>query len=238
MGSLKSLNNKIGERLVIIEEVLGIKPGKMADIGGCSRATYYRYRKSESEPTISFLNNILKKETGINAKWLLTGRGSVLNTNGNSNSDCPRELQEKQNEFVPLPLYSMETENGGEGKLNIGQWNDSPHTLPLSKMFVEEVINLNAEQLFVLSVKCNSMSPEITSGSLVLVDRAKTDITVDGIFVVQFDEIIRLKLVQRLPENRVRLTTLNKKFDPIEITLDQHEHFKVLGRVVWVGTPY
>jgi len=167
----------------------------------------------------------------INAKWLLTGMGGALNTDD--------EPLKKQNiEFSKLPLYDMERENDNEGKLTIDQWNDPSHTLPLGNTFLEEIAEVDTDDLFALSVACNSMSPEITSDSLVIVDRKKTDVTVDGIFVVRFDHIIRLKLIQRLPENKVRLSTLNKKYDPIEINMNQYENFQVMGRIVWVGTPY
>lgn len=238
MNNIKNYKKIIGDRLATLEEILGLKPKKMADIGGCSRATYYRYRKGESEPTMSFLNNILKNETKINAKWLLTGTGAVLNTENNSDPVYEKKLDPEQIKFLNIPLFSMANGNGNEGKLPIDQWNNPSQTLPLCNMFIKEIVKEKTEKLFALSVKCNSMSPEIISGSLVLADRSKTDITVDGIFVIHFDGVIRLKLAQRLPDNRVKLTTLNKKFDPIEIKLDQHKNFKVLGRIVWVGTPY
>jgi len=62
MNEPKEFDIIIGERLQTLEEFLGLKPKEMANIGGCSRATYYRYRKGESEPTISFLYKILKNE--------------------------------------------------------------------------------------------------------------------------------------------------------------------------------
>ncbi|WP_350354260.1 S24 family peptidase [Aliifodinibius salipaludis] len=55
--------------------------------------------------------------------------------------------------------------------------------------------------------------------------------------MIRFDDVVRMKLLQKLPDNHLLLTTINKKYHPVEINEDSVDQIKVLGRIVWVGTP-
>jgi transcriptional regulator with XRE-family HTH domain len=238
MGKTTKKNVIISNRLKKIEELLGLNPSEMAEIGGCSQATYYRYRKGESIPDSVFLNNIIRNEKNIRAEWLLVGTGPILSTDNNSENNETNESGTDQLEFVNLPLYQMRPKEGdSEGKLSLKQWENPSYSLPLCNIFLDGILQEPSDQLFAMRVGCDSMSPEIRPESLVLVNSGKTNISSDGIFVIRFDDVVRMKLLQRLPDNRLLLTTINKKYDPVEINEDSVDHFKVLGRIVWVGTP-
>jgi len=192
----------VSERLKKIEEILDILPSQMAKKGCCSQATYYRYRKGESVPDINFLNNILKNENIINPEWLLTGRGSILNDNVNPTEFPKKSQQEDQIKFVNLPLYDMRpAQSDEEGKLPMEQWSNPSKSLPLCNIFVDHIVGAKKNQLFAMRVHCDSMSPDIKPDSLVLVDKTESQLSIDGIFVIRFDDVIRMKLIQRLPNN-------------------------------------
>lgn len=234
---MSSEKNKISSRrLQTIEEIIGLTPSEMAKIGGCSRSTYYRYRSGESVPDLVFINNILKNENRINAEWLLRGEGPILVDKGDGVQE--ESADSEQITFVNLPLYEMEPESRDtEGKLSLEEWENPSRSLPLCNMFLEGIVGENPEELFAMKVACNSMSPEIKPGSLVLVDRDEVDPSVDGIFVIRFDELLRMKLLQRLPNNRLQLSTLSDKYQPVEISLGETDNFEIMGRIQWVGTP-
>lgn len=239
MGDIGEKNVIISKRLKKIEELLGLSPTKMAKIGGCSQATYYRYRKGESVPDSIFLNNLIKNEKKINAEWLLIGSGPILaNENQEINGETGK-IVSTQLEFVNLPLYEMEPQkNDSEGQLALKDLKNPSYSLPLCNVFLDGILNEPKDQLFAMKINCDSMSPDIKPDSLVLVNQKKKNITYDGIFIVRFGNVIRMKLIQKLPNNRLHLTTVNKKYDPVEIDLDEVEDFQVLGRIVWVGTPF
>jgi len=221
------------ERLKELENVLGCSPEEMAKMGECSRATYYRYRNGKSVPDLLFLNNILKNEKKVNTEWLLKGeepilKGSRDNGYNTSSADPIR--------FLNLPLHKMApSEKGGEGKLEMQQLENPSYTLPLCNTFVEDVINPDSKQLMAVIVQCDSMSPDIKPGSLIVVNTEKKDPSNDGIFMVRFDDEIRMKLIQRLPSQKLLLSTINDKFKSIQLDLGE-ENFEIIGRIIWRGS--
>ena len=228
----------ISSRLKKIEEILGLSPLKMAKMGKISQATYYRYRRGVSVPDLKFLNNIINYDNSIRAEWLLRGRGPILNSDRGSGLLKDEPSKSDSVSFIHLPLYDMKTEHhDAEGKLHLNKWKNPKQTLPLCNKFIRDIIDTETDDLFALRIHCDSMAPEVKRGGLVLVDKGQTRMSMDGIFIVSFDKIIRMKLLQRLPNNRVHMSTINKKFDPIVIDLDDNDKFKNLGRIVWAGTP-
>ncbi|MFH5886196.1 XRE family transcriptional regulator [Halalkalibaculum sp. DA3122] len=220
------------KRLKKIEEVLGKTPIEMAKMGKCSRATYYRYRNGETNPDIGFLTELLKSENKINIEWLFSGVGPILNL------ELEKEQIDNIPDFTAVPLYFMKPrKNDSEGSLAADKWESPPSTLPLGNYFLESVFDTYPEEYIAIRVQCDSMAPEVKPGSLVLVNRREANPTIDGIFIVRIDDVIRMKLVQRLPNNKIKLTTMNDKFDPIFIDLDNETNFEILGRIIWIGSP-
>ncbi len=189
-------------------------------------------------PDSIFLNNILKNEKKINAEWLLIGSGPILSKEHPENED-DSTLSSSTLEFVNLPLYEMKSENGdSEGHLAFEDLKNPSYSLPLFNIFLDGILKEPKDQLFALRINCDSMSPDVKPNSLVLVNKQKKSISSDGIFIVRFGNVIRMKLIQKLPNNRLHLTTVNKKYDPVEVDLDEIADFEILGRIVWVGTPF
>lgn len=238
MDNLTKGDVTINNRLKKIEEVLGLNASEMAKMGGCSQSTYYRYRKGQSVPDSIFLNNIIKNENKINAEWLLIGSGPILSKKHSGNGNETVNSTSTNIEFVNFPLYEMKKEDSGEGKLAFSDLKNPSYILPLCNIFLDRILEEPNNQLIAIRINCDSMSPDIKPDSLVLVNKQKKNISSDGIFIVRFGNVIRMKLIQKLPDNRLHLSTVNKKYDPIEVNLDEIEDFEILGRIVWVGTPF
>ncbi|WP_445664328.1 XRE family transcriptional regulator [Fodinibius sp. AD559] len=220
------------KRLQELEQVLGLSPSEMAEMGECSQSTYYRYRKGESAPDLDFLNNILKNESNINTEWLLKGIHPILKKDSFKNNT----KNGNPISFLNLPYYSMSpSREGGEGYMPVEEWENPSHTIPFCSTFINTVVEPDTNNLLAINVKCDSMSPVITPGSLTIVNRDQTDPVGDGIFVVRFDDEIRMKLVQRLPSKRLQLSTINEKFNPIEVRLGEN-NFDIIGRIIWRGS--
>ncbi len=219
------------KRLKELEKVLGLKPPDLAKMGGCSQSTYYRYRKGESTPDLEFLNNILKSESNISAEWLLKGVHPILKNGTLNNNENGSPIK-----FLSLPFYTMSPkQEGGEGHLSLEEWENPSHTIPFCNTFIHTIIEPDSNNLLAINVKCDSMIPVIKPGSIILVDIDQTNPVGDGIFIVRFDDEIRMKLVQRLPSRRLQLSTINKKFNPFEVKLNE-ENFDIVGRIIWRGS--
>jgi len=212
---------------------LGLKPLEMASLGGCSRATYYRYRKGESSPTIEFLNGILSHEKKINAAWLFDGEGTMLkNVDGVGSNHKPSDNGSETN-FYDFPLYKMHSINGRDGQ----DGELLPESISFSRKFLSLLLDKNDYNgAFTMVVEDDCMMPEVKSGGVILVDNQQVKPYSDGIYVVRYDDFVRMKIVQPLPGNELMLTTLNKKYESITIKKDQ-DGFEILGRVVWSTNP-
>lgn len=240
MSSANSSKHNIVVRLKKLETVLGLKPAEMASLGGCSRATYYRYRNGESEPTLDFLKRILKHEKNISAEWLLDGKGSVLkNTNGEEKKNISTVYvdgdEEKLHHFPLLKMHS-DSKNGKATEASV----NSIESISFSKTFLNLLLfnngNVHYEDSFTMIAVDNCMMPEVKEGGIILVDRKQVTPHSDGIFVVRYDDFVRMKIIQPLPGQKLMLTTLDKKYEPIIVEKDQ-DGFEILGRIVWSVNP-
>ncbi len=230
--------NSFGNRLKTLESVLDLNPDAMAELGGCSRSTYYRYRSGKSVPDLNFIHNILKNETKISADWLFKGTGQVLKLPFKQNPNGTRVFIQNSGECViyPLPFLQMRSEGGGEGLLTTEDWRSPNAVFPVCDIMIDELIGAEEpEKMVVISIQCDSMAPEIGPGSLILVDANQSALTEDAIYMVHFDQVIRMKLVEKLPGNRIRLSTLNNKFQPVVLNEQETEQIRIVGRVVWTG---
>lgn len=223
----------LSQRLRELENILGLSSLEMAKMGGCSRSTYYRYKKGDSVPDLIFLMNILKNETDINTEWLLKGQYPVLKK-GESGAVARTD---KQIRFQKIPFLTINPASSKkEGSVPVHEWEDPSKSWPLWSKFVHTVIKSEPDNLLAIKVNCDSMSPVIIPESVVLVNKTEQDTAEDGIFALRFDDKIRMKLVQRLPSKRLHLSTINKKYNPVEVRLDD-DNFEIMGRIVWRGSP-
>ena len=80
----------------------------------------------------------------------------------------------------------------------------------------------------------DSMEGEFLDGDLVLVNDTLNDLSKDGIYVVCIDDKLYIKILQRIPGNKVQVLSKNTKYAPYTIDLNT-EYFKIIGNVIWSG---
>lgn len=56
----------------------------------------------------------------------------------------------------------------------------------------------------------------------------------DGTYVVSIDDKLYVKLLQRIPGNKVQVVSKNQEYSPFTVDLET-EHFKIIGKVIWSG---
>jgi len=221
----------ISSKLNHIEKVLSLSPKKMAQIGGCSQATYYRYRNGVSVPDIGFVKNLVSFDSTINSDWILKDEGPVFVSKHSS--------EESKKELVTVPILELNfNKEVSEGAISVEEWQKRGDDLSISRELVEYARAVDTHNIFALKVQCDSMYPDIKTGSIALVDKSQNNINFDGIYIVKYNGVIRMKVVQKVPGEKVQLTTTNPRYKPIFIDQVELNSVDVLGRVVWVGTPY
>jgi len=60
------------------------------------------------------------------------------------------------------------------------------------------------------------------------------DLSTDGTFAVNIDDQMYVKILQRMPGNKVQVISRNQKYSPFSVDLNS-EYFKIIGKVIWSG---
>lgn len=149
-------------------------------------------------------------------------------------TDAERSPSPKD-EFALVPFYDVPV-SAGAGRSAI----DGAATYDIA--YRREYIHrrgLVATNLIELPVAGDSMSPELESGDSVLVDRSRTNIGGDGIYVIALDGLLYCKRLQLLPGRTLRVISINKDYETYDVQLPgedgQDEHIEIIGRVVRQG---
>ena len=78
------------------------------------------------------------------------------------------------------------------------------------------------------------MLGQINDGDLIMVNDTMTELSNDGTYVVCIDNQLYVKILQRMPGNKVQVISKNTKYAPFTVDLDS-EYFQIIGKVVWSG---
>lgn len=91
---------------------------------------------------------------------------------------------------------------------------------------------IDPANIICVTVKGNSMEPVILDGATVGVDTANTTIVDGKIYAIAIDnELLRVKLLYRLPNGQVRIRSYNR--DEYEDEICNIEDIRVIGKVFW-----
>ncbi|NLF42312.1 MAG: helix-turn-helix transcriptional regulator [Bacteroidales bacterium] len=74
-------NLSINDRIREVLEYLGISRYKFSQATGISEAVLVNIYKDKNKPSVDFIEKTLNKYKVINAQWLITGHGEMLNNN-------------------------------------------------------------------------------------------------------------------------------------------------------------
>lgn len=144
-----------------------------------------------------------------------------------------REDSERYNfdpdNFDTVPYYPNVYASGGVGLI---AENEKSLNMVFRKYFFNNTIQSSPRDCFMIRIKGDSMSPMYQDGSDLLVDTARTKIKEGPGFIVRIEDVIYCKLLSKLPDGRVRLSSINKSYDPFEGTPGEDD-FEIIGEVVW-----
>ena len=91
------------DQLIKLMEAEGMSPSKFADEIGVQRSSISHILSGRNKPSYDFLSKILNRFSGINAEWLLTGKGSMIKGSddaGFSNNKQQSLFNQKKEEKV------------------------------------------------------------------------------------------------------------------------------------------
>ena len=134
--------------------------------------------------------------------------------------------------YALIPVYDVEA-SAGPG-LVAPETEAVAYRLELPADYIASLTDSHPRHLQVISVKGVSMLPTLKPGDLVMIDRAKTSLTYDGLFVLDIDGAILVKRIGRSP--RPGFVTVISDNDREQPSFERAmKHIKVLGKVIWAG---
>lgn len=178
------------------------------------------------------------EKLGCSVEWLKTGKGDMIGNlpvpiesnasiiGGLSVWDKDTPLEEDDCE---VPFYKNIQLSAGNGNLEDIEYNNG-YKLRFSRYTLRR-LGINPSAVVCVSADGNSMEPVFPDGATLGIDTGDKTIKDGKIYAINHGGLLRTKILQRLPDNRVRIKSYNTaEFEDEEASL---EDIAVIGRVFW-----
>lgn len=146
---------------------------------------------------------------------------------------APRELQPSESGGsldTLIPVYDIEV-SAGHGAIVDAEEHIS--NLAFSSQYLREMTGAKGDQLAAIRVKGDSMSPTIQDDDMVVIDRTKTSLDWDGLFVIRVGEALQIKRIGRgVRRSSVMIIADNALYPPVDT---ERSEIDVVGKVLWYG---
>ena len=168
----------------------------------------------------------VSQKVGVSIDWLLTGEGSMYRHQANAQADTDHA----DSDLVYIKEYDLQLAAG------VGSY-PKDHVLAInSRAFGKRWLvskGLQADNLSLVRVHGESMEPLLKDKDMVLIDQDRTSPSDAMPFAVRLEDALYVKMVQR-HGGVLRLLSLNKLYDPVEVDLSRAgESCSIMGAVVW-----
>ena len=214
----------IGRR---VKEARGLVSQKtLADLIDVHVNTIGKIERGDAVPDAIQLHEI-GRVTKTNPAWLLCGdlyEKSSESTHGDKAAANSADL-------VLVRGYDVKASAG-----NGSQVNDE--NVMGSFAFKREWLarkGLNPQNLAVVTARGDSMEPTVRDGDILLVDRNVTNISADGIYLIERDNELYCKRLQRKFDGGVTIMSDSPRYEAQHLSADAAEDLHVAGRVIWIG---
>lgn len=230
---LKSMDMKqILERISLCRKDAGVSERALSISSGMSPdgIRNWRRRVDAGEDPGANLRSIemVANALGVSRDWLATGQEDAAQP-----SDAPIPAVAKPQIYDNLrhvSVYDIEASAGDGAIVTM----DAPlFDIGFSQEMLSGITNARNEELAVIRVRGDSMLPTLMDGDMMLVDTTKRNTNYDGMFILRYDDVLRVKRIDLNPSNRkLWVKSDNPAYDPFEV---DRSDLDVIGRVVWIG---
>lgn len=234
----KKFKDHFGSRLKKIREESGLSRNKVSELTGLAISTLQTWENGDRMPNALDIHHLARvynvseidlfthlREAPKNRpiKPIETETAEIKDVKGN-----PIDI----NEFCFIPRYNVYA-SAGHG-CDVSQ-ETYMHSMAFRKYWIDNVIGVCVKDLIVIGVRGDSMEGEINDGDVILINTADKHLN-NGIYVIRIDGDLIVKRIQKLPGNKIEVSSTNNVYRPFEIDLsNQPNDFGAIGRVVWHG---
>jgi len=134
--------------------------------------------------------------------------------------------------FVLVPRYDVAASMGNGSVIHSEQVVDH---LAFRAEWVRTELGTSPRHLILISAIGDSMEPSLRAGDLLLVDRSVEHVHQDAVYAIALNGELRIKRIQRLFDGTLIIKSDNPSYRTEELTPDQAEQLRIVGRVVWSG---
>lgn len=129
-----------------------------------------------------------------------------------------------------VPVYDVWASAGHGAAV---EYEPQTTSLAFPPEYLAKLTSSNPRNLAIISVKGDSMEPTLLDDDIVLLDRSKTNLSFDGLFVLRFDDALHVKRIGRAPQpGHITIISDNRSFPAIVAKRDDIE---AVGKVLWYG---
>lgn len=223
----------LGARIRLIRKELGdIERDNFATELGISKNTLAYYERGERTPDATTLASY-RDRFGININWLVTGEGSMRSESAKASEadgkDAETKLFPVSADMISLQRYDIQAA-AGDGIIPISERAEDSG-ISIARSYLRK-IGAQPNSCILLESKGDSMLPSIPGGSLLVVDRSKTKIEDDLVFVFRVGSGIKVKRAVWRIDGNLDLISDNDKYPPETYGPDRADEIAPIGRVM------
>lgn len=231
------MKETVGDRLSKLRERRGLSQTEVAKRLSITPQSVQQWESNKTLPRGKRLGE-LSLLYGCSQGYILAGDGDPTTGSGESSEkaellrfDAWDSSTPLHDDEVEVPLFREVLLAAGHGSTEVVENHGAKLRFAKSTLAKQNVDASSAACCFVTG---DSMEPILPDGSTVGVDTSKTQIVDGKMYAIDNGGLLRVKYLYRLPGGGVRIRSANRDEYPDEdLTIDQLEHFRVIGRVFW-----
>lgn len=201
------------DRLTEERKRLKLTQENVAAAVGVHKVTQNNYESGKRLPDAEYLSALAQLGVDINYLLQITQQ---------------QQTRENHDDVVMIPRYSARA-SAGNGKTI---FDDEPIGYMAFMRSWIDAHQLDPEALFVLEIDGDSMGDKLQHGDSALVNRKVNHIKSDSAYVFRQDEDLKVKYLQKMLGNKLRVSSANPNYPPYDIDLDVYgDSVEIIGEV-------
>jgi phage repressor protein C with HTH and peptisase S24 domain len=178
--------------------------------------------------------NRIANEFGVSVVWLETGEGQApfmqkREPGEGDDKGYPGDQMIRESDYFLIPPYPQKS---GEGM--ISEKGLYVKIMPL-KSWVQNALQVNPDNLSMLLVEGESMSPTFNPGDILIIDqsRGKENLEEGFYLIILNGSSPLLKRLQPMLEGKIRIISDNPRYESMIISPEEAEEIRIMGKIIW-----
>jgi len=221
------LSERFGKRLKSLREDAGLSKRDLANKLGINENQIGKWERGDARPRPD-MEDSLAEFFKIDPLDLYTSPDEGPTRGGDETAFA------EEKDYVLIPLYDLEA-SAGDGRV-VEEPREPQKHLAFQLSWIKGKKGLSRKDLLLVTVVGDSMEPTLREGDVVLVDRSKSHVPEDGLYVLRVDNTMLVKRLHKLSYRTLRVICDNDAYGYFDFDVKgPPKDLRVLGKVVWIG---